>query len=529
MLHALAPLSPAAAPHRRGAACSPCPAARDELFAALSQAGSAQAAVLRDAAANTATSAASYLAQLAPPPPGWPPGPAEDAAVSLATTPLPFLTATRAAYGGLVGLRIGGLRAVLVSRAEWAACVLEDASGAYVKAGTAFLPSSQLAGNGLLVSDGDTWRRQRRLAAPAFRSAAVAAYAAGVRAATERLLATPVWSSGAGSELDVYDAFNGLSLRVAGEALFSSSWEGEGPQLAAAISAAFAFFNARAAQLLPLPEWVPSPDNAAFAAATATLDAAVYKLIAGRRAVAGAPPADLLSALLAAREEDGSGMSDTALRDELMTLLVAGQETSAIVLAWTSSYLAQHPAVQEAAAAEARRAAQPGGPLSAGGEYSVRGATEALPLTTACVFEAMRLRPPAYLVGRCAARDVRLGPWRVPGGTTLLVSPYLLHHSSAWGPTAASFDPHRWLAADGTLLPDALKGMGPHGAYIPFGAGARNCIGAGFALMEAQLVLGRLLCAVRLALPADGEVPVAAPRITLRPAAVRLRVTRRPQ
>lgn len=446
--------------------------------------------------------------------------------MSLATAPLPFLTATRAAYGGLVGLRVGGLRAVLVSRPEWAAAVLEDGSGVYVKAGTAFLPSSQLAGNGLLVSDGDTWRRQRRLATPAFRSAAVAAYAAGVRAATERLLATPAWSCEAGTELDAYEAFNALSLRVAGEALFGSSWK-DGPELAAAISAAFAFFNARAAQLLPLPEWVPSPDNTAFAAATATLDAAVYALIAHRRAAEGTPPADLLSALLAAREEDGSGMSDNALRDELMTLLVAGQETSAIVLAWTASYLAQHPAAQDAAAAEAARAAQPGGPLSAGGAYSVRAAMEALPLTTACIYEAMRLRPPAYIVGRCAARDVRLGPWRVPGGTTLLVSPYLLHHSAAWGPTVGDFDPHRWLAADGSLLPDALKGMGPHGAYIPFGAGARNCIGAGFAMMEAQLVLGRLLCAARLELPADGAVAEAAPRITLRPAAVRLRVTQR--
>jgi cytochrome P450 len=399
------------------------------------------------------------------------------------------------------------------------------------------------------VSDGDVWRRQRRLATPAFRSAAVAAYADAMSSSAQELLSSE-WSAGAeGVTRDVYEDFNALTLRIVARALFGADVRGAAAaEINAAIRDAFAFFAARTAGP-PLPEWLPTPDNARFAAAVKRLDAAVYALIAARRAKmdaaaaaaaaqssspsdagAAAPGADLLDRLLSARDEEasgggggGGGMGDVALRDELMTLLVAGQETSAIVLTWTCALLAQHPAIAARAAAEADAA------LGATSERlpSARDAAK-LPFITAVVYETMRLLPPAYLVGRCAARDVSLGPWRIPMGTTLLVSPYLLHRSPRHWRDAATFDPTRWLSDDGvTLLPDALRGMGPNGAYVPFGAGPRNCIGTGFAMMEAVLVTASLLRRVTLALPAGGAPPATAALITLRPAAARLRITPR--
>jgi cytochrome P450 len=362
-------------------------------------------------------------------------------------------------------------------------------------------------------------------------------------------------SASQGVTRDVYADFNALTLRIVARALFGADVRGDvAAEINAAIADAFAFFAARTAAGPPLPEWLPTPDNARFAAAVKRLDTAVYTLIAQRRekmaanaqlqaspgsdAAAAAPGADLLDRLLAARDEEegggggGGGMGDVALRDELMTLLVAGQETSAILLTWTCALLAAHPAAAARAAAEVD--AVLGGSSRGGSAEQQRqrlpGAGDAakLPYITAVVYETMRLLPPAYLVGRCAAHDVLLGPWRIPKGTTLLVSPYLLHRSPRHWRDPETFDPARWLSDDGsTLLPDALRGMGPNGAYVPFGAGPRNCIGTGFAMMEAVLVTAALLQRVTITLPPGGVPPAPAALITLRPAVARLRITPR--
>ena len=445
---------------------------------------------------------------------------------------------------------------MLVSRPEWAEAVLITGSESYTKRGTAFFPGSSLAGEGLLVSDGEVWQRQRRLATPAFRAAAVASYAAAMGAAAEELL-THTWRIAATDAIadaadatsssphhsaaappvlrDVYADFNELTLRVVARALFGADVAGAAAaEINGAIAEAFAFFAARTASGPPLPEWLPTADNARFAAAVARLDRAVYRLIGARRAALAregpasaasseAPPADLLDALLRARDAgDGGGMGDVALRDELMTLLVAGQETSALVLTWTSALLAQHADVARRVAAEAR--AVLGADRPAGAADLAR-----LPLTTAAVYEAMRLLPPAYMVGRCAARDVALGPWRVPAGTTLLVSPYLLHRSEAqWGADAAQFRPDRWLDAGGAVRPDALRGMGANGAYVPFGAGPRNCIGTGFAMMEAVLITAAVARRAELSVPPGQAPPAPAALITLRPAGATLAIAPRP-
>jgi cytochrome P450 len=587
----------------------------------------ALAEALRLVTAAAASGAARVRrALLEPPPPGFPRGPRGDAALALLQDPLKFIDDATRAYGDVVGLLLGGERAVLVADPAVARQILIDGSGTdFVKAGTAFFPGSSLAGNGLLVSDGDAWRRQRQLAAPAFRRAAVDAYApAMVRCAAAALLGERVEEGGGaasarpsagsassaaaarptawrpGTTRDVYPDFNVLTLAITLEALFgggagsgAESVGGEGggaassaaadlhaatgAELTTAIGAAFEHFARRGAAAFFLPEQVPTPDNLHFGAAVARLDAAVYGIIRRRRAELAArsgsaasgaaaaaeapPPRDLLDALLSAADAAGAGMADAALRDELMTLLVAGQETSAIALAWTCAYLAHNPATQARAAAEVAAALGPGG----GAPAPALARAGRLPFLEACALEALRLSPPAYLVGRCAPKGVVLNNGVVlPPGTTLLVSPYALQRDARrWGASAAEFRPERWLepleeaAADEgagglaggtgtgtntadtatntaaaaprrTLAAAALSGMGPRDAYIPFGAGPRVCVGAGFAMMEAVLVLALILSRFELAPPARGApFPAAAPRITLRPAAVRLAIRRR--
>ncbi|EFN57207.1 hypothetical protein CHLNCDRAFT_51282 [Chlorella variabilis] len=416
---------------------------------------------------------------------------------------------------------------------------------------------------------------------------------------------------------DLYADFNSLTLAITLEALFGARMaageDAAGRGITDAIREAFRFFAARGASALALPEWLPTPGNLRFAAAVARLDAAVLGLIAQRRrelAAAPRPPGDLLDSLLLAADEAGQGMGDRAARDEAMTLLVAGQETSAIVLGWACAYLAHHPEAQAAAAAEvaARVGARPLQAADAG----------RLPWVEAVVLEAMRLSPPAYLVGRCAAEATNLGGYHLPRGTTVLVSPHLLHRDPQhWGPDAAAFRPERWLelqraqleqgqpgtqqGVGGSQQPPAgcphaaaagnggsgggggvsgggelggsgmafLTGMGPHGAYIPFGAGQRNCIGtgealrgecfalagtaphlkpavgleplthtdqpllpplalpAGFAMLEAVLVVASILQQYRLEPLPGAPFPAARPQITLRPDSVRLLLRRR--
>ncbi len=500
------------------------------LVSALLGAAGVRATSARDGALDWLQSSARFLAQLLEPfPPGFPPGPAGDAALELASGPLAFIERAARQHGGAVGLRLAGARAVLVSDAALAASVLIEDADSYTKRGTAFFPGSALVGEGLLVSDGDVWRRQRRLSAPAFRASAVATYAAAMgQAAVAMTSPGGAWAiSPAPTVRDVYPDFNEVTLRIVAQALFGADVRGAAAEeINSAIAEAFGFFARRAAQP-PLPEWLPTLDNVRFGAAVTRLDAAVFRLITTRRRAhvsQGGParePADLLDRLLLSHDESGAGMSDAALRDELMTLLVAGQETSAILLTWACTFLAQHPEAAERVAEEAT---------------AVLGATRApdaadyprLHQTTAVIWETMRLLPPAYLVGRCAARDMSLGPHRIPKGTTILVSPYLLHRSPQHWPDAERFSPQRWLDEAGQAhAAEAMKGMGAHDAYIPFGAGPRNCIGAGFALMEAVLVLASLCRAVKLAVPPGEQPPQTAALITLRPAAARLQITPR--
>lgn len=462
---------------------------------------------------------------------------------------------------------------MLVTDPLAAKTVLTEAPEVFIKEGTAFFPGSSLAGNGLLVSDGDIWQRQRQLSTPAFRRAAIEKYASSmIECTSETLFKGSRWRPGA--VRDVYSDFNELTLRITLSALFGedSLSSSVAKEVIDSIKQAFEFFSRRSITAFIIPESVPTPDNLQFTAAVARLDKAVYGLISSRRAKlleernnnqnnreSNNKNCDLLTSLLLSKDEQGLGMDDISLRDELMTLLVAGQETSAILLGWACAMLANAPEIQSKASEEVERVLK-NGRKPVPQDASPGGGK--LEYIEAVVLEAMRVMPPAYLVGRCTASSTELAGYSIPKGTTILVSPFILHRDPRWWGDSGSgcdqnnndddvkmFNPDRWLnininidssstsssssttiaSSKKSLATTALAGMGLNGAYIPFGAGQRVCIGAGFAIMEAILVLALIVQNFELVkLPGSKPgLPEAEPRITLRPKAVRLILRKR--
>ena len=293
----------------------------------------------------------------------FPRGPREDVALELVYDPLMFLERASEAHGDAVGLTLAGENVVLVSSPALARAVLVDQSECFQKDGTAFFPGSSLAGNGLLVSDGETWARQRRLSNPAFRKAAVETYARCMIEVGERLV-NKTWSRR--GRRDVYADFNDATLEIVASALFGADVVGaRASTINGAIKDSFEFFGRRAATGMIIPEWAPTFDNVRYNDAVKRLDEEVYSIIAKRRrAMASGEQKnelDLLDRLLLEKDEnegdgnDATGMSDKALRDELMTLMVAGQETSAILLSWACALIAERPDVGDKIATEVRR------------------------------------------------------------------------------------------------------------------------------------------------------------------------------
>jgi cytochrome P450 len=251
-----------------------------------------------------------------------------------------------------------------------------------------------------------------------------------------------------------------------------------------------------------LPRWVPTPENLRFRAARRALDSVVLSLIAERRR-AGSDRGDLLSMLLSARDEDtGEGLSDQQIRDEMMTLLLAGHETTALALSWTMHLLAQHPEVRNALEAEVDQVL--------GDRRATVDDLGRLPYARAVIEESMRLYPPAWIITRSAERDDRIGGYDIPAGSIVVVSPYVTHHDPALWPDPDTFDPRRFAPAA------AHKESLPRYAYFPFGGGPHLCIGAGFAMMEATILIAALTQALRLE-PAPGHPVSPEALVTLRP------------
>ncbi|HZG50991.1 MAG TPA: cytochrome P450, partial [Pyrinomonadaceae bacterium] len=369
----------------------------------------------------------------------------------------------------------------------------------YFHKGRALQRAKRLLGEGLLTSEGEYHRRQRRLAQPAFHRKRIDSYGALMVEYAAR--DSDRWQDG--ETRDIAHEMMRLTLAIVGKTLFDADVESEADEIGGALTQILELFQML---LLPYSEYLerlPLPANRRFTRARAALDAVIYRIIEERRA-SGTDRGDLLSMLLVAQDEEDSasgGMSDEQLRDEVMTIFLAGHETTANALAWTWYLLAQNPE------AEARLHAELDAVLEGGRLPTVEDLPR-LRYTEMVLAESMRLYPPAWVIGRLAIKDYAVGGAVAEKGALVLLSQYVMHRDARFFPDPLRFDPERW-------TPEAKESR-PQYSYFPFGGGARRCIGEGFAWMEGTLLVAAIARRWRMRL-VSGHAVVPHPRITLRP------------
>jgi cytochrome P450 len=397
----------------------------------------------------------------------------------------------------LAFLKVRDRSVFLVTDPAGAKHVLQDNADNYGRKTRSVEALKETLGNGLLTTTGPSWWRNRRLAQPSFHKQRLAGFA-GTMAAASVEFVDELARAGGGAAFDVVPMFTRLTLRILGRCLFERDLTDEADAVGRALSVVLHHTIEKLAALFPLPGIVPTPKNLRFRAALRALDRVVLSLIAERRRDA-ADRGDLLSMLLAARDEEtGDGLTDQQLRDEVMTLLLAGHETTAMTLAWTFYLLSLHPGVRRTLETEVDAA-----PPDVGVEALGR-----LRYTRMVLDEALRLYPPAWVVTRSADGDDEIGGFTIPAGSRVLVSPYVTQHDPKLWDDPEGFDPERF-------APEASEGR-PRYAYFPFGGGPHLCIGAGFATMEATIVLATVARRLRLDLE-PGRAVAIDPLVTLRP------------
>lgn len=414
--------------------------------------------------------------------------------------PLGILRTLQHRYDRIVHLRIGGRHQYLVLRPEDSKHIIQENHRNYGRS-PAFNVLKIFLGNGLLTSDGDFWRRQRRLAQPAFHRQKLAALA------QTMVQETAVWIDEL-KQLDrrypvnVSQTFMDVTMRIVCKTLFGSDVVGKLDGLSAALDTLQHHANQRMLSPIRFPMHWPTPAHQRFQRAGALVDSFIYGVIGQRRQSDTAQRDDLLDMLLNAEDEEtGEQMSDKQLRDECVTLFAAGHETTAVSMAWTLHLLGQHPEVLSRLRTEINTVL---------GDCPVPSAEvfRSLTYTMQVVQESLRLYPPAWIMSRLAHQDDHIGPYTIPAGDTALVCPYLLHRDPVAWPEPEHFDPERF-------APGLEKDRHPY-AYLPFGGGPRLCIGNQFALMEMQILLAMLLRAFAIRPVPDKRV-TPNPLITLRP------------
>jgi cytochrome P450 len=409
--------------------------------------------------------------------------------------PLAFISKAAREYGDVVYFRVMGQNMYLVSHPEYVREILVANQSNFVKS-RALQRAKVLLGEGLLTSEGQHHLRQRRLVQPAFHRERLAAYASAMSEGAVRWRER--WQ--AGSTLDVSTEMPHLTLSIVAKTLFNADVQSEASEIGAAMTTVLEMFRLL---LMPFSEYMeklPLPHVRRFEKARARLDATIHGLIRERRK-SGQDTGDLLSMLLFAQDEekDGAHMTEEQVRDEALTLFLAGHETTANALTWTWYLLSQHPQVEQRLHAEIDTVLQGRAPELAD--------IPQLRYAEMILAEALRLYPPAWAIGRKALGNFTLGDFHIPAGSICIVSPFLVQRDPRWFPDPEQFDPERW-------TPEAREAR-PKFSYIPFGGGARVCIGERFAWMEGVIVMAAIAQKWRLRLAPDQRVEPL-PLITLR-------------
>jgi cytochrome P450 len=403
-----------------------------------------------------------------------------------------FLRGMAQSHGDLVHFRLGPQDVYLVSKPEWIKDILVINQANFTK--SRFLERAKiLLGEGLLTSEGDFHRRQRRLVQPAFHRDRLIGYASSMVECAAH--SREQWTSGA--ELDMSREMARLTLAVVAKTLFSADVTEDAENIGTALTQVMVLFDM---VLMPFSEWLeklPLPSVRRFEKARAFLDQTIYKIIAERRA-SKEDKGDLLSMLLLAQDEDGvTGMSDVQIRDEALTLFLAGHETTANALMWTWYLLSENPSAADQFYEEVDTVLE--------GRLPTFDDIPRLKYTEGVFAESMRLFPPAWVVGRRVKAEYAIGEYTVPARAILMMSPFVVHHDARWFPEPDRFDPGRWTSESDR----------PKFSYFPFGGGTRVCIGERFAWMEGILLLASVAQKWRFKLVPGHKVATAA-LITLR-------------
>lgn len=408
---------------------------------------------------------------------------------------LEYLRQCARTYGDVVALRFAHRRILLLSHPDLIEEVLVTQNHNFIKH-FALRLNPLLLGKGLLTSEGDFWLRQRRLVQPAFARSRIAAYAPAMVEAVLRRIAE--WK--ADEQRNIHADMMKLTLDIAAQTLFHANADAQAHEIAQAMRVLQECFTLRFQGLLPIPLWLPTPANLRLRRAVRRLDAIIYGFIRQRRE-SGKDEGDLLSLLLHAQDaDDGTRMTDQQVRDEAMTLFLAGHETTALTLSWTWYLLARHADAEATLRKEVAEVV--------GDRLPTFSDVARLRYTDAVLNEAMRLYPPAYVIGREALADCTVGGHHVPRGTTVLMSQWVVQRDPRFFPEPEQFRPERWLG-------DAARQI-PKFAFFPFGGGPRLCVGNTFAMMEMALVLATLTPRFQFAIDPGVEV-TPSPEFTLHP------------
>jgi len=415
---------------------------------------------------------------------------------SVRRDPLTFLTDVSARYGDLVSFPVPGPPALLVNDPEAARHVLQTAARNWGKDTVQYAALARVTGPGLLASSEPNWIEHRRLAAPAFHHQRLAAVGEEVRAAAEAAVTARLGGDAfrSGDLVDVSALTHRIGLDAVGRALFSADLSGQAEQLLRATSDSADLVVRLGRSVLPRARWTPTRTNLRLRSTRRRLDASAAEIIAqrrGRTSADGTHGDDLLGLLI------DSELTDAEIRDELVTMVIAGHETVAASLAWTLMLLAEHQPAQDRLRAEL---------AGHTGPVSLVGHRNALPWTRAVIDEALRLYPPAWALSRRSYGPDVVAGHDVPAGTLVIISPWLVHRREQPWTDPLAFRPERFLDPAAT-----------RSSYLPFGQGPRLCIGREFALGEMVLVLSELLRHHRIDVPAGWTRPAAQAQVAVHP------------